>query len=97
MHSANREVWVSTCRKTKPGYHPIKKNLLFAGSVEFCLSLVYIRRPMYEYRCDERQKGKTESSTRLGYTGFHGGLEHLKIQTRFIDERSASEMGECVI
>jgi hypothetical protein len=25
------------------------------------------------------------------------GLEHLKIETRFIDERFASVMGECVI
>jgi len=26
-----------------------------------------------------------------------GGLEHLKIETRLIDERFASVMGECVI
>ena len=26
-------------------------------------------RPMYEYRCDERLKGKDEESTRLTYTG----------------------------
>ncbi len=53
---------------------------------------------MYEYRCDERQKAKVEGSTRLAYyTGFRGGLEHLKIETRLIDERFASLMGECVI
>ncbi len=45
------------------------------------------RRPMYEYRCDERLKGKVEGSTRLTYTGWRGGLEHLKIETRLIDER----------
>jgi hypothetical protein len=26
-----------------------------------------------------------------------GGLEHLKIETRLIDERFATVMGECVI
>ncbi len=28
---------------------------------------------------------------------FRGGLEHLKIETRLIDERFTSVMGECVI
>jgi hypothetical protein len=41
---------------------------------------------MYEYRCDERLKVKSEGSMRLAYTGFRGGLEHLKIETRSIDE-----------
>jgi hypothetical protein len=50
---------------------------------------------MYEYRCDERLKTKAEGSTRLAYTGLRGGLEHLKIETRLIDERFASVMGEC--
>jgi hypothetical protein len=52
---------------------------------------------MYEYRCDERLKVKDEGSTLLAYTVLHGGLEHLKIETRLIDERFASVMGECVI
>ena len=52
---------------------------------------------IHECRCNERLKGKDEVSTRLGYTGFRGGLEHLKIQTRLIDERFGSVMGECVI
>ena len=39
---------------------------------------------------------KAEGSTRLAYTGLHGGLVHLKIETRLIDERFASVMGECV-
>ncbi len=30
------------------------------------------------------------------YTGFLGELEHLKIETRSIDEMLASVMGECV-
>jgi hypothetical protein len=29
-------------------------------------------RPTYDCRCDERLKPKTEDSTRLAYTGFHG-------------------------
>jgi hypothetical protein len=36
-------------------------------------------------------------SPRLTYTGLIGGLEHLKIGTRLIDERFASVMGERVI
>ena len=42
------------------------------------------RRPIYERRCDERLKTKAEGSTRLTYTEFRGGLEHLKIETRLI-------------
>jgi len=53
-------------------------------------------RPIYECRCDERLKTKTEESTRLAYTWFLGELEHLKIMTRLIDEKLASVMGECV-
>ena len=48
------------------------------------------RRLIYECRCDERLKSKTEGSTRLA-------LEHLKIETRLIDERFPSVMGECEI
>ena len=52
---------------------------------------------MYEYRCDERLKDKDEEATRLAYTGLNGGLEHLKIETRLIDEKFTSVMGEFVI
>ena len=55
------------------------------------------RRPMYEYRCDERLKSKVEGSTHLVYTGFHKGLEHMKMETRLINERFPSVMGECVM
>jgi hypothetical protein len=51
---------------------------------------------MYECRWDERLKVKDEGSTSLTYTGLCGGLEHLKIDTRLIDESFASVMGECV-
>ena len=54
-------------------------------------------RPIYECRCDERLKTKDEGSTRLVYTGLLGGLEHRKIETRLIDERFESVMGECEI
>ena len=53
-------------------------------------------RPIYECRCDERLKTKTEESTRLVSTGLLGELEHLKIKTRLIDEMIASVMGEYV-
>jgi hypothetical protein len=43
--------------------------------------------------CDERLKSKDEESTRLVYTGLLGELEHLKIETRLIDEMFASVMG----
>ncbi len=55
------------------------------------------RRLIYECRCDERLKDKAEGSTRLTYSGLCGGLEHLKIETRLINERFPSVMGECVI
>ncbi len=44
----------------------------------------------------ERPKAKTEESTLLGYTGFHGELEHRKIKIRLIDEKFVSVMCECV-
>ncbi len=54
-------------------------------------------RPIYECLCDERLKTKGEESTRLGYTGLLGKVEHLKIETRLIDEMFPSVMGEDVI
>ena len=55
------------------------------------------RRLIYEYRCDERLKTKTEESTRLGYTGLVVELEHLKTKTRLIDKKFASVRGTCEI
>ena len=51
-------------------------------------------KPIYECRCDERLKTKTEESTRFVYTGLIVELEHLKIETRLIDEKFANTMGE---
>jgi len=53
-------------------------------------------RPIYECRCDERLQTKVKEFTHLTYTGLLGGLEHLKIETRLIDEKFAKTMGEYV-
>jgi len=53
-------------------------------------------RPIYECRCDERLKTKAKEFTRLAYTGLLGGLEHLKIETRLIDEKIANALGQYV-
>jgi hypothetical protein len=45
----------------------------------------------------ERPKPKYEESTCLTCTGLLEELENLKIETRLIDEKFASVMGECVI
>ena len=50
---------------------------------------------IYDCRCNERLKLKAEGSTRLA--GLCEGLEHLKIETKLINDRFASAMGECVI
>ena len=55
------------------------------------------KRLIFECRCDARLKAKAEGPTRLTYTGWRGELEHLKIETKLINERFASVMGECVI
>ena len=52
---------------------------------------------IYECRCDEILRAEAEGSTRLGYTGLIGGLEHLKIETRLRGGRFESVKGECVI
>jgi hypothetical protein len=52
---------------------------------------------MYECRCNERLKAKTEGSTRLAYTRLRRGLGHLKIETMLRGERFENVMGECAI
>jgi hypothetical protein len=49
---------------------------------------------IYECRCDERIRPTAEGSTLLEYTGLHGGLDYLKIGTRFRDERFESVKGD---
>ena len=41
-------------------------------------------------------KTRVEETTRLGYPRLVAELEHLKIETRLIEEIFASEMGEYV-
>ncbi len=53
-------------------------------------------RGIYECRCDERLQTKTKEFTCLTYTGLIVELEHLKIETRLIDEKFANTMGEYV-
>ena len=53
-------------------------------------------RSIYECRCDERLQTKTKEFTRLTYTGLVVELEHLKIETRLIDEKFVNAMGEYV-
>jgi len=77
-------------------------------SHNFGIPLVYINvyydsikreikiRGIYECRCDERLQSKTKEFTLLGYTGLILELEHLKIETRLIDEMIANVMGEYV-
>jgi hypothetical protein len=47
------------------------------------------RRLIYEYRFDERLKTKNKESTCLADTGLVVELEHLKTNTRLIDEKFA--------
>ena len=45
---------------------------------------------------DERLHTKAKEFTRLVYTGLLGGLEHLKIETRLIDEKIVNPLCEYV-
>jgi hypothetical protein len=60
--------------------------------VYLCL-LPILKRLDNECRYDERLKTKPEESTRLSYTGLLVELEHLKIETTFIDECCGKEYG----
>jgi hypothetical protein len=53
-------------------------------------------KPINECQCDERLKTRVEESTRLGFPRLVTELEHLKIETRLIDEMFVSEMSENV-
>jgi hypothetical protein len=82
-------------------YHNDQKQDQERSEIESCCSLLIDKarpkkRLTYVCWCDERLKTKTEGSTRLTYTGLLGGLEHLKTETRVINEMFVSVMGECV-
>jgi hypothetical protein len=54
-------------------------------------------RCIYECRCDERLQTETKKFTHLTYTALVVvELEHLKIETRLIDEKFVNTMGEYV-
>jgi hypothetical protein len=52
------------------------------GLESLTVSTMSKTRPIYECRCDERLKTKSEKSTRVTYTGLLGELEDLKISLR---------------
>ncbi len=52
-------------------------------------------RPIYDCRYDERLEPKYVEFTCLVYTVLLEELEYLKIETRLIDEKFTSVMGEC--
>jgi hypothetical protein len=54
--------------------------------------VLFIINRINERRCDERLQTKTKEFTRLGYTGLVVELQHLKIETRFIDEKFVNEV-----
>ena len=73
----------------------IKKGFFFVVYYESIKQEPKIR-GINKCRCDERLQTKTKEFTRLTYTGLVVELEHLKIETRLIDEKFASAMGEYV-
>ncbi len=54
-------------------------------------------RCIHECRCDERLQTKTKEVMLLAYTGLVVELEHLKIETRLIDEKFANVIGDLVV
>ena len=66
------------------------------GGYKRCRGYSAVRYTICGCRCNERLQVKTDGSTCLTYTGFRGELEHLKTETRLIDESFGCVMGECV-
>ncbi len=78
-----------------------ERRLLFMNEDLFFVYHESIKRELkirciQECRCDERLQTKTKEFTHLTYTGLVVELEHLKIETRLIDEKFANAMGEYV-
>jgi hypothetical protein len=74
--------------------HVDSSGLVFKSFITPILILILVCWPHLH---KDKIKPKGEESTCLTYTGFLGEMEHLKIETRLIDEKFASMMGECVI
>ena len=71
---------------------PKDKDVVYYESIKRKLKIKCI----YECRCYERLQTKTKEFTLLVYTGLVVELEHLKIETRLIDEKFENTMGEYV-
>jgi hypothetical protein len=69
-----------------------KKSTFYYESIKRDLKI----RCIYECRCHERLQSKTKEFTHLTYTGLVVELEHLKIETRLVNEKFANAMGEYV-
>jgi hypothetical protein len=82
--------WMSRWGKTKNWSF---KNVVYYETIKREVKI----KPISECRYDGRLKTKVEESKRLSDTGLFGELEHLKTETRLIDEKFAIVMGECVI
>jgi hypothetical protein len=52
---------------------------------------------VWSMSCDERLQTKSKEFTLLPYTGLVLELEHLKIETRLINESFANAMGDFVL
>ena len=72
------------------------KFVVYYESIKRELKIRPIYELEYECRCDERLKINPMEFTRLTYTGLLGGLKHLKIETRLINEKFVNTMGEYV-
>ncbi len=86
---------IHTLRYTDLGrLYQLKKKILFIiKSIKRELKT----RTIYDCRYDERLEPTYDEFTCLAYTGLLEELEYLNIETRLIDEKFASVMGECVM
>ena len=73
---------------------PLPRSSIFARFVETPQRIIYkglsdkkASKKLLFLFFDSLLYAKEEGSTRLVYTGLRGGLEHLRIETRLIDER----------
>jgi hypothetical protein len=74
------------------GLNSVTNEVVYYESIKRELKI----RGIHECRCDERLKTKKKEFIHLSYTGLIVELEHLKIETRLIDEMFVNAMGEYV-
>ncbi len=96
-HTLGCLLLINKTRAKDKGWSRKNNNLTFNFRVVYYESIK--RKPkirgIYEFRCDERLQTKSKEFTHLAYTGLVLELEHLKIETRLINESFANAMGEC--